>query len=65
MIMRMAPEPSTDEGKRVHQELRDLLETATVQLAQSSIERRHPPASFAHISLARGAPEGLHAPNML
>jgi hypothetical protein len=26
IIMRMAPEPSTDEGKRIHQELRDWLE---------------------------------------
>jgi hypothetical protein len=30
MIMWTAPEPSTDEGKRVHQELRDLLETMVV-----------------------------------
>jgi hypothetical protein len=31
MIMRMAPEPSTDDGKRIHQELRDLLETMAMQ----------------------------------
>jgi hypothetical protein len=31
MIMRMAPEPSIDDEKRIHQELRDLLETTTVQ----------------------------------
>ena len=31
MLMRTASEPSTDEGKHIHQELRDLLETAVVQ----------------------------------
>jgi hypothetical protein len=30
MIMRTDPKPSTDEGKRVHKELLDLLETAAV-----------------------------------
>jgi hypothetical protein len=39
MIMRMAPESSTDEGKRVHQELWDLLETIAVQQVQSTAER--------------------------
>ena len=65
MIMRTAPEPSTDKGKRIHQELRDLLETVAVQQAQSSTKRRHPEASFIHISLARGAPEGHDAPSIL
>ena len=34
------PEPSTTEGRRVHGELRDLLETAAVQQAESSASRR-------------------------
>jgi hypothetical protein len=34
MIMRMSPEPSIDDGKRIHQELRDLVETTVVQQAQ-------------------------------
>ena len=63
--MQMAPEPSTDEGKRVHKELRDLLETMAVQQAQSSVERQHPEASLMHISFTRGTPEGYHALSML
>jgi hypothetical protein len=39
LIMRMATEPSTNKGKRIHQELQDLLETTAVQQAQSSTER--------------------------
>ena len=65
MIMRTAPEPSTDKGKRIHQELRDLLETVAVQQAQSSMERQHPEASFVHISSAHGAPEGHHVSSEL
>ena len=65
MIMQTAPEPSTDEGKRVHKELRDLLEAVVVQQAQSSMERRHPEVSVIHISSACGAPEGHHASTML
>jgi hypothetical protein len=65
MIMQTAPEPSTDEGKHVHQELRDLLETTAVQQAQSFAERRHPEASLVHISSACGAPKGHHAPSEL
>ena len=61
MIMRMAPKPSTDQGKHVHQELGDLLEATVVQQAQSSVERRHPEASLVHISPAHGA----HTPSVL
>ena len=38
-------EPSTMEGRRVRGELRDLLETAAVQQAESSASRRHGGAS--------------------
>ena len=65
MIMRTAPEPSTDEGKRVHQELRDLLETAVGQQAPSSMKRRHPKVSFIHISSAHSGPDGHHTPSVL
>jgi hypothetical protein len=58
MIMRMALDPSSDEGKRIHKELRDLLEAAAVQQAQSSVEKRHPKASVVPVSSAHGAPEG-------
>ena len=40
MLVRAMPEPSTTEGRRVHGELRDLLETAVVQQAKSSTSRR-------------------------
>ena len=40
MLVRAMPEPSTTEGQRVRGELRDLLETATVQQAESSVSRR-------------------------
>jgi hypothetical protein len=39
MIMRMTREPSTNVGKCIHQELRDLLETTVVHQAQSFMER--------------------------
>ena len=39
------PEPSTSEGRRVHGKLRDLLETAVVQQAESSASRRRGGAS--------------------
>jgi hypothetical protein len=65
MTMRTVPEPSTDEGKRVHQELRGLLETTAVQQSQSSTERWHLEANFIHISLALSTPKGNHAPSML
>jgi len=41
MLVRAMPEPSTMEGRRVHGELRDLLETAAVQQAESSASQRH------------------------
>ena len=41
MLVRAMPEPSTTEGRRVHGELRDLLETAAVHQAESSASRRH------------------------
>ena len=40
MLVRTMPEPSTTEGRRVHGELQDLLETAVVQQAKSSTSRR-------------------------
>ena len=40
MLVHMMPEPSTIEGRRVHGELRDLLETVVVQQAKSSASRR-------------------------
>jgi hypothetical protein len=58
MIMRMAPEPSSDEGRHIHKELRDLLEAVAVQQAQSSVEKQHPKASIVLVSSAHGAPEG-------
>ena len=45
MLLRTMPEPSTLEGRRVHGELRDLLETAAVQQAESSASRWHGGAS--------------------
>ena len=39
MLVRAMPEPSTTEGRRVRGELRDLLETAAVQQAESSASR--------------------------
>ena len=65
MIMQTTPEPSIDEGKHVHKELRDLLETIVVQQAQSSTERWHPKASLMHISSTHGALEEYHAPSIL
>ena len=40
MLVRVMREPSTTEGRRVRGELRDLLETAIVQQAESSASRR-------------------------
>ena len=45
MLVRTMPEPSTMEGRWVHGKLRDLLETATVQQAESSASWRHGGAS--------------------
>ena len=45
MLVRTMPEPSTTEGRRVHGELWDLLETAAVQQAESSASRRREGAS--------------------
>ena len=39
MLVRTMPEPSTTEGRRVRGELRDLLETAAVQQAESFASR--------------------------
>ena len=41
MLVRAMPEPSTMEGRWVRGELRDLLEIAAVQQAESSASRRH------------------------
>ena len=40
MLLQTMPKPSTSEGRRVHGELRDLLETTVVQQAESSASRR-------------------------
>ena len=40
MLVQTMPEPSTTEGRWVRGELRDLLETAAVQQAESSTSRR-------------------------
>ena len=45
MLVRAMPEPSTTEGQRVRGKLRDLLETAAVQQAESSASRQHGGAS--------------------
>ena len=45
MLVRVMPEPSTTEGRWVRGELRDLLETAVVQQAESSASRRRGAAS--------------------
>ena len=45
MLVRVMPEPSTTEGRRVRGELKDLLETTAVQQAESSASRRHGGAS--------------------
>jgi hypothetical protein len=39
------PEPSTTDGRRVHNELQELLECAAVQQAESSVSRLREPAS--------------------
>ena len=41
MLVRVMPEPSTPEGRRVRGELWDLLETTVVLQAESSASRRH------------------------
>jgi hypothetical protein len=40
MLLRTMPEPSTTEGRRIQGELKDLLEDAIVQRAESSASRR-------------------------
>jgi hypothetical protein len=40
MLLRTMPEPSTTEGRRIQGELKDLLEDAAVQRAESSASRR-------------------------
>jgi hypothetical protein len=40
MLLRTMPEPSTAEGRRIQGELKDLLEDAAVQRAESSASRR-------------------------
>jgi hypothetical protein len=45
LLLRTMPEPSTTEGRRIHGELRGLLECATVQQAESSASRLQGPAS--------------------
>jgi hypothetical protein len=43
ILLRTTSEPSTGEGRQVHNELRGLLECATVQQVESSVSRRCEP----------------------
>jgi hypothetical protein len=49
MLLRTMPEPSTTEGRRVRGELKDLLENAIVQQAESSTSRRQGCPSEHHV----------------
>jgi hypothetical protein len=40
MLLRTMPEASTTEGRRIHGELKDLLEDSAVRRAESSVSRR-------------------------
>lgn len=61
MIMLLALEPSSDEGKHIHKELQGLLEVATMQQATSSAERRWPDANAGLGSCGHGASSGPRA----
>jgi hypothetical protein len=44
MLLRNMPEPSNPDARRARDEIRELLETAAMQQAESSASRRHEPA---------------------
>jgi hypothetical protein len=48
MLLRAMPEPSTTEGRRIHRELKNLLEGAAVLRAESSASRRRADLSEHH-----------------
>jgi hypothetical protein len=65
MIMWMAPEPSTNEGKACPSGATRPAGNYGSATGSKLHREAAPQASFVHISSTRGALEGLHAPNML
>jgi hypothetical protein len=73
MLLRTMPEPSTTEGRRVQGELKDLLENAAVQRAQSSTSRRrgcpsehhHEPSRHVREASIHTEPTGDRTPAVL
>jgi hypothetical protein len=53
MLLRVMPEPSTTEGRRIQGELKDLLEGAAVRRAESSASRRRADPSEHHAVSSR------------
>jgi hypothetical protein len=53
MVLRAMPEPSTTEGRRIQGELKNLLEGAVVQQAESSASRRQGYPSEHHAATSR------------
>jgi hypothetical protein len=53
MLLRMMPEPSTTEGRRIQGNLKGLLEDATVRQAESSASRRRGCPSEHHTTSSR------------
>jgi hypothetical protein len=53
MLLRAMPEPSTTEGRRIHGELKNLLEGAAVRRAESSASRRQGYPSEHHVATSR------------
>jgi hypothetical protein len=53
MLLRAMPEPSTTEGRRIHGELKNLLEGAAVRRAESSTSRRQGYPSEHHAATSR------------
>jgi hypothetical protein len=53
MLLRIMPEPSTTEGRRIQGELKDLLEDAAVRRAESSASRRRGCPSEHHTTSSR------------
>jgi hypothetical protein len=53
MLLRAMPEPSTTEGRRIQEELKNLLEGAAVRRAKSSASRRQGYPSEPHVATSR------------
>jgi hypothetical protein len=53
MLLRTMPEPSTTEGRRIHGELKNLLENAATRRAESSASRRQGCPSEHHTASSR------------